>query len=72
MKRVVQVGVFKAQCLEFIRSGQNILITRNHVPVAELKPIERKKEALFGCMKGTGHIKGDLIESTGEEWDACL
>ena len=52
MKRVVQVEVFKAQCLEFIRNGQNILITRNHVPVAELKPIEKKKRISFWLHEG--------------------
>lgn len=72
MRQVVQVGVFKARCLEFIRSGQTIIITKNHVPVAELKPIKKKKESLVGCMKGTIQITGDIISPIEEQWDACL
>lgn len=37
-----------------------------------LVPIEEEKQELFGMMKGTLKIQGDLIEPIGEEWDASL
>lgn len=72
MKRTIQAGVFKAQCLEFIRNKDTIIITKRNEPVAELKPIEKKIKPIVGRMKGTIHIKGDLIEPIGEDWNACL
>lgn len=46
-------------------------ITKRNKPIAKLVPL-KKTPPLFGKMKGTAHIKGDLIEPIGEEWDACL
>jgi hypothetical protein len=33
---------------------------------------EEKSSLLFGKMKGTAHIKGDLIQPIGEDWNVCL
>ena len=60
MKRTIQAGKCKAQCLKI------------NVPIAKLIPLEEDISPLFGKMKGTAHIKGDLIQSIREEWNACL
>lgn len=76
MKRVIQAGKFKAECLKIMDDVQakkySIIITKRNKPIAKLVPLEEEDHSLFGKMKGTAHIKGDLIQPIGEEWDACL
>lgn len=77
MRRVIQAGKFKAECLKIMDDVQakkySIIITKRNKPIAKLVPLEEENSALlFGKMKGTAHIKGDLTQPTGEEWDACL
>jgi len=77
MKRVIQAGKFKAECLKIMDEVQakkySIIITKRNKPIAKLVPLEEKNSSLlFGKMKGTAHIKADLIQPIGEAWDACL
>ena len=67
-------GIFKAKCLHLMdevqKSHMEIVITKFGKPVAKLVPIEEiKPKSLFGCMKGTLKIHGDIM-STGEKWFA--
>ncbi len=75
MKRIVQAGVFKAKCLKIMEEVGtyqcDVVITKHNKPIAKLVPIEKTHLTLFGQMKGTLHIKGDLTKPIGEEWDAC-
>lgn len=75
MKRVIQAGKFKAECLKLMDDVQlkkySIIITKRNIPIAKLVPIDEVETQIFGKMKGTGHIVGDLIEPIGEEWNAC-
>jgi antitoxin (DNA-binding transcriptional repressor) of toxin-antitoxin stability system len=49
---------------------KEIVITKFGKPVAKLVPFEEpKKKPIFGCMKGTLKIHGDIM-STGEKWFA--
>lgn len=77
MKRVIQAGKFKAECLKIMDDVQakkySIIITKRNKPIAKLVPLEGENDSLlFGKMKGTAHIKDDLIQPIGEEWNACL
>lgn len=76
MKRVIQAGKFKTECLKIMDDVQakkySIIITKRNKPVAKLIPLEEESPSLFGKMKNTAHIKGDLIQPIGEEWNACL
>ena len=68
-------GVFKAKCLQLMDDVQKyhkeIVITKFGKPVAKLVPVEEgKPKPLFGCMKGTVKIHGDIIAPTGEVWFA--
>jgi len=75
MKRQIAAGEFKAKCLALLddvqQKREEIVVTKRGKPVARLVPIEEeKKPQLFGRMKGTGVILGDIISPSGEIWDA--
>lgn len=68
-------GEFKAKCLKLMDKVQElheeIIITKFGRPVAKLVPVEEEKERpLFGCLKGSVEIKGDIVAPTGEKWNA--
>jgi len=44
--------------------------TKHGKPMAKLSPFAEKPSSLFGCMKGTVVIHGDIVESTDEVWEA--
>ena len=75
MKQTIQAGKFKAECLKIMdevkKTKRSVIITKRSKPVAKLTPITEDSNLLFGQMKGTGRIRGDLIQPIGEEWDAC-
>ncbi len=77
MTEVVRIpaGEFKAKCLKLMdqvrESGREIVITKRGKPVAKLVPLEPKERPpLFGCMKGSIEILGDIISPIDVEWDA--
>lgn len=76
MKRTIQAAVFKAQCLQIMDevncTKESIIITKHRKPIVKLVPFEEEKQAIFGKMKGTMHIKGDIVESIGKDWNANL
>ena len=70
----IPATVFKAECLhlmdEVARTGRPIVITKHGKPVAQLVPVPAQPESLFGYMKNTLNIKGDVVASIREEWSA--
>lgn len=66
--------MFKARCLQLIeqvnKSRVPLIITKHGKPMATLSPFEEKPFSIFGCMKGTMSIHGDIVEGTGEVWEA--
>jgi len=70
----VPAGRFKAQCLKLMDEVRDhhreIVITKRGKPVAKLVPFEDKRPDIFGYMKGTVTILGDIVGPTGEIWDA--
>lgn len=77
MKRMIQAGKFKAECLKIMdevhAKKYSCIITKRNKPIAKLVPLEEENPPItFGKMKGTAHIKGNLIQTVGEEWNACL
>jgi prevent-host-death family protein len=74
MKRMIKAGEFKAHCLKIMdevkRTGQSIIITKRKEAIARLMPIIEEKKSLFGKMKGSILIKGDIIQPIGEDWNA--
>jgi antitoxin (DNA-binding transcriptional repressor) of toxin-antitoxin stability system len=49
---------------------QAIVITKRGRPIAKLVPIEEAAAPLFGRLKGHSTAADDLIEPTGEVWEA--
>jgi len=74
MEQRIAAGEFKVKCLHLLdevqRSRKEIVITKRGRPVARLVPADETPAPVFGRMKGTLEIRGDIISSTGERWEA--
>ncbi|MBF8299557.1 MAG: prevent-host-death family protein [Dehalococcoidia bacterium] len=72
--RTVKASEFKAKCLQIMdevaETGESVVITKHGIPVSELVPIRRKPKSLFGAMKGSVVIKGDILSPIDVEWEA--
>ena len=75
-KRTIAAGEFKAKCLKLMdevqATGQEIVITKHGKPVAKLAPLEKELPSLFGCMKGSIEILGDIIEPVDAGWEDVI
>jgi len=73
MNQKIAAGAFKAQCLGLLDEVEQqrieIVITKRGRPVARLVPIGDAAPTIFGRLKGSGRIVGDIL-STGEAWEA--
>ena len=50
---------------------EEIVITKFGKPVAKLVPVEAEKEkSLFGFLRNSVRVKGDIVSPTGEKWEA--
>ena len=69
----IPAGVFKARCLglldEVEQQRKEIVITKRGRPVARLVPVSDQPAVVFGRLKGSGRIVGEIF-STGDVWDA--
>ena len=75
MPTTIAAGEFKARCLKLLdevaRTREPLVITKHGKIVAELHPpSEPEHEPLFGSMKGTVKILGDIISPIDVEWNA--
>ncbi len=70
----IAAAKFKSQCLalmdEVERKRKEIVITKRGRPVAKLVPVEGDSNKLFGGMRGTIRITGDIVSPIGEPWNA--
>jgi len=70
----IPAAVFKAECLklmdEVARTGQPVVITKHGKPVAQLVPVAAEPKSLFGYMKNTVTIKGDIVAPSDDSWSA--
>jgi prevent-host-death family protein len=71
----IKAGEFKAKCLELMdwvaEGHEEIIITKRGRPVAKLVPVSAlPKKELFGYMKGTFEITGDIITPIDVKWEA--
>jgi len=71
----INAAEFKAKCLKLIdevaATHEPLVITKRGKPVARLVPIEDENPlGLFGYMKGTGMIVGDIVHVPHEPWAA--
>lgn len=74
MATTIAAGEFKAKCLKLIdevsETRKPLVITKRGKPVARLVPEPLKERKLFGSMKGSVTILGDIISPLDVEWDA--
>lgn len=53
------------------KRGESLILTRRGRPIARLVPIEPIQLAsIFGCMKGTFEITGDIVGPEPDVWEA--
>ena len=69
--RTLSAAEFKANCLSiFVHMDSNgIRVEKRGKPVAKVMPIKDDDFELFGCLKGSMKINGEIM-STGIKWDA--
>jgi antitoxin (DNA-binding transcriptional repressor) of toxin-antitoxin stability system len=46
------------------------LITKNGVPVAQLVPVKRVPDTLFGALRGSIQVTGDIVAPIDTDWEA--
>jgi prevent-host-death family protein len=67
MKRRIAAGEFKAKCLHLLdevhRTRKELVITKRGRPVARLLPADDEPPSVFGRMKGSVEILGEIISS---------
>jgi prevent-host-death family protein len=71
----INAAEFKAKCLKLIdevaATRKPLIITKRGRPVASVVPIvNAAQQKMFGYMKGTGEIIGDIMNVPPEPWDA--
>jgi prevent-host-death family protein len=71
--RMIGAGEFKAKCLQLMdevnRQGIELIITKRGQPVAKLVPATPPKvEDIFGSMRGTVTIHGDIVSPDAGSW----
>ena len=70
----VPAGDFKARCLKLMNEVQAtrrpVVITKRGTPVAKLVPVETEVPSLFGRLKGTVTIHGDIVRPIEQDWHA--
>jgi prevent-host-death family protein len=56
------------------KTGEPLTIIQNGIPFAIISPIKKSKRAVFGVMKDSGKITGDIVEPTANlvTWDVLL
>ena len=71
----IAISKFKATCLAVVKrvgkTHKPVRITKFGQPVAEVVPpsVPRKRPGWLGAMKGTGRVKGDIVEPATNERD---
>jgi prevent-host-death family protein len=71
----IAAGKFKIHCLKLMddvrKNHEEIIITKRGKPVARLVPIGDITPApLFGYLKNSVTISGDIVQPLEESWDA--
>ena len=71
----INAAEFKAKCLKLIdevaATRKPLIITKRGRPVASVVPIvNAAPQKMFGYMKGTGEIVGDIVKVPHEPWAA--
>ena len=70
----ISASKFKAKCLELMdrvnEFGEEVLITKRGKVIARLCPVSPVSHDSFGCMKGSGAVSGDIMQTPPQDWEA--
>ena len=70
----IPAAIFKAECLKLMdqveKTRQPVIITKHGRPVAQLAPVPANPRSLFGYMRNTVKIEGDIVAPLDVEWSA--
>lgn len=70
----IPAAQFKAECLKLMdqveKTREPIVITKHGRPVAQLTPVSAEPKSLFGYMKDTLKITGDVTAPIDVAWSA--
>ena len=55
---------------QVVKTGQEIVITKNGRPVSRLVPYRKEPSTFFGRDRGRIRILGDIVEPVDVEWEA--
>ena len=71
---LIAAGKFKAQCLKIMddvhKHHREVIVTKYGKPIIKLVGITTTaRESLFGALKDSVLVKGDIISPLGESWD---
>ena len=73
-EQLIGAGEFKTHCLRLLdevnKKHKVLVITKRGQAIAKLIPAAQHVTSLYGCLKGTAIIRGDIVSSTGETWEA--
>ncbi|CAN5687648.1 hypothetical protein BH10PSE6_BH10PSE6_55900 [soil metagenome] len=76
MDRKINATAFKAQCLALIdevaETGQPITVTKRGKAKVQIVAVREKPKTLFGALKGSFEIVGDIVGPTFEDYDEQL
>jgi prevent-host-death family protein len=72
--KTIMASEFKAKCLkimdEVAASGEEVVVTKNGIPVGKFVPYRRRPKTLRGLHAGLVQADDDLIAPPGETWEA--
>ncbi len=71
--KTIKASEFKATCLQLMdevaTTGEPIVITKNGKPISQLVPYRHKPKTLYGALRGSVEIVGDIISPIDVEWN---
>ena len=72
MSTTIAAGEFKSKCLKLLdevaETRETLVITKHGRPVAQVVPMPPAVD-LFGAMRGSATILGDIISPLENEWE---
>lgn len=73
MTKTMKASECKAKFLgvldEVAAKHERVIVTKNGKPIAEIVPFVDKPKSLYGAMRGSIKVLGDLDEPLGVEWE---
>lgn len=71
--KTVMASEFKSKCLkimdEVAASGEEVVVTKNGIPVGKFVPYARRPKTLRGLHAGQVQANDDLIAPSNETWE---